>query len=39
MFVGWDWASASHDVTVIDAAGAVVDRWVLTHTEHGLTRC
>ena len=27
MFVGWDWASATHDVTVIDDAGAVVDRW------------
>ena len=29
MFVGWDWASTTHDVTVLDEAGAVVDRWAL----------
>jgi hypothetical protein len=22
MFVGWDWASTTHDITVIDATGA-----------------
>jgi hypothetical protein len=33
MFVGWDWASTTHDVTVLDEAGAVVDRWALRHTE------
>lgn len=37
MFVGWDWASASHDVTVLDQAGAVVDRWAFTHSEAGLS--
>jgi hypothetical protein len=36
MFVGWDWASATHDVTVLDDAGAVVDRWAFRHTEQGL---
>jgi transposase len=36
MFVGWDWASATHDVTVLDDAGAVVDRWALQHTEQDL---
>ena len=36
MFVGWDWASATHDVTVLDDAGAVVDRWALRHTEQDL---
>ena len=35
-YVGWDWASQSHDVTVIDDAGTVVDRWALSHTEQGL---
>jgi transposase len=36
MFVGWDWASTTHDVTVLDDAGAVVDRWALQHTEQDL---
>jgi transposase len=36
MFVGWDWASATHDVTVLDDAGAVVDRWAIRHTEQDL---
>ena len=36
MFVGWDWASTTHDVTVIDAAGKLVDRWAPEHTETGL---
>ena len=36
MFVGWDWASTTHDVTVLDDAGAVVDRWALRHTEQDL---
>ena len=34
-FVGWDWASRAHDVTVIDEAGAIVDRWAFPHTEAG----
>ncbi|WP_097228372.1 transposase [Streptomyces sp. OV198] len=33
MFVGWDWASASHDVTVIDDRGIVIDHWAFQHSE------
>jgi transposase len=33
MFVGWDWASASHDVTVIDDRGTVIDHWAFEHSE------
>lgn len=36
MFVGWDWAIESHDVTVIDQAGVRQDRWALAHTEVGI---
>lgn len=36
LFTGWDWASASHAVTILDAAGEVVDRWVFAHTEQDL---
>jgi hypothetical protein len=36
MHVVWDWASEAHDVTVIDDAGGVVDRWALTHDEAGI---
>jgi transposase len=36
MFVGWDWASTTHDVTVLDDAGMVVDRWAFRHTEQDL---
>jgi hypothetical protein len=36
MFVGWDWASTTHDVTVLDEAGAVVNRWASRHTEQDL---
>ena len=35
-FVGWDWASTSHDVTVLNEQGRVVERWALRHTEQGL---
>lgn len=31
MFIGWDWASDTHDITVIDAGGEIVDRWALCH--------
>jgi transposase len=34
-YVGWDWASRAHDVTVIDDGGAVLDRWAFPHTESG----
>jgi hypothetical protein len=33
--VGWDWASQAHDVTVLDDAGAVLDRWAFGHAEAG----
>src|SRR5215831_8878508 len=32
---GWDWASQAHDVTVLDDAGAVLDRWAFPHSEAG----
>jgi transposase len=36
VFVGWDWATGSHDVTVIDNIGAKAARWALAHTETGV---
>lgn len=36
LYVGWDWASESHDVTVIDEAATVLDRFSLRHDEAGL---
>jgi transposase len=36
LFVGWDWASTSHAVTLMTTQGAVVDRWSFAHTEHDL---
>jgi hypothetical protein len=36
VFAGWDWATGSHDVTVIDQAGARTDRWALAHAETGI---
>jgi Transposase/Transposase IS116/IS110/IS902 family len=36
IYVGWDWASQRHDVTVIDDTGQLVDRWTLAHTEAGI---
>lgn len=36
MLIGWDWASATHDVTVMDESGAGVDRFALTHDERGI---
>jgi len=36
MLVGWDWAAYSHDVTVMDDDGEIVDRWSLEHTEAGI---
>ena len=42
LFVGWDWASETHDVTVIDDSGGIIDRWALCHDatdlEAALTR-
>ncbi len=36
-FVGWDWASHSHDVTVLDEHGAIREQWSFPHTESGWT--
>lgn len=36
MFVGWDWASETHDITVMDAAGDTVARWALRHDEASI---
>ena len=37
MFVGWDWASETHDVTVLELDGSIRDRWELRHHEADLT--
>ncbi|MGW7201752.1 IS110 family transposase, partial [Streptomyces chryseus] len=37
VFIGWDWATETHDVTVMDHTGKRVDRWELAHTEEGFT--
>jgi hypothetical protein len=36
LFTGWNWASASPALTILDAAGEVVDRCVVAHTEQDL---
>ncbi len=36
MYVGWDWASETHDITVMDAEGGVVDRWSVRHDAAGI---
>ena len=36
VFCGLDWASATHAVCVIDGAGAVLDRFEVTHDRDGL---
>jgi hypothetical protein len=36
VFAGWDWATGSHDVTVVDSTGVRTDRWALAHTETGI---
>lgn len=36
MYVGWDWASQTHDITVMGAEGEVVDRWALRHDATGI---
>ncbi|MEV0111611.1 IS110 family transposase [Nocardia sp. NPDC050799] len=35
-FTGWDWATATHDVTVIDDTGNKLDRFPVPHTEDGI---
>jgi transposase len=37
-YVGFDWASDAHDVTVIDDGGGVLDRWAFPHTEAGWVK-
>ena len=36
MYVGWDWASQNHDVTVVDEAGAIQARFAIGHDEASL---
>jgi len=36
MYIGWDWASEAHDVTIVNQAGEIVERWALTHDETGI---
>ena len=36
MYVGWDWASQNHDVTVIDDAGTIQARFAIDHDEASL---
>jgi len=36
MFVGWDWANETHDVSVLDQEGDLLDRWSLRHDEEGI---
>ncbi|MFD4632468.1 IS110 family transposase [Streptomyces sp. NPDC058284] len=38
MYIGWDWATDTHDVTVMDDTGKRIDRWELAHTEEGFTK-
>lgn len=38
MFVGWDWGTLTHDVTVIDDAGGRIEGFSIPHTEDGITR-
>lgn len=36
MLIGWDYASQTHDVTVIDAEGQIIERWPVRHDAEGL---
>lgn len=38
MFIGWDWATETHDVTVVDESGKRIDRWEPAHTEEGFAK-
>ena len=38
MFCGWDWGSTEHAVCLIDVQGAVIQRWMVQHTEDQLMR-
>lgn len=37
LHVGLDWASETHDLTIIDNIGTVIDRWAFNHDEAGIT--
>jgi transposase len=37
MYVGWDWATEIHDISVVDQEGRVVFHTKVEHTEAGLT--
>lgn len=36
MKVGWDWASETHHVSVVDETGWIVDSFEVAHTEEGI---
>lgn len=36
VYVGWDWARETHDVTVIDDTGEIEERFALCHDEDGI---
>lgn len=36
MYVGWDWASKAHDVSVLDEQGQVVEHFEVGHDEAGF---
>ena len=36
MYIGWDWASEAHDITVMNDAGIAVDHWAPAHDEAGI---
>ncbi len=38
VYVGWDWASRNHDLTVIDDAGAICARFAIGHDEMSLDK-
>ena len=35
-FVGWDWAKAKHQISVLDESGQEVEKWTAAHTAEGL---
>lgn len=37
-FVRWDWASTTHDITVLDQTGQILERWACAHTETDLVQ-
>lgn len=37
MFIGIDWASRAHELCVVDAQGAVVERFGFAHSERGIS--